>query len=120
MRNCHQKVPWSRKAEILSSFMARLRASGYNHKYRSEILLSGIKGYEKMLQVELEGGRPVNRPDSRDRIQRKKKKIVEKKTWYKRGGNDTVLFVPTTPGSILATRIREKATAKGETGISKL
>ena len=109
LRNCHPEVPWSRKAEHLSQFMQRLRTSGYPQGYRAQILESGIAGYEKMLKVEMEGGRPVNRPDSCDKTSRKKRKIVEEKTWYRRGGNDTVLFVPTTPGSELASRMREIA-----------
>ena len=109
LRNCHQQIPWHRKADHLSKFMQRLQTSGYGHTYRAQILQSGLTGYEKMLQVEKQGGRPVNRPDSRDRILRKTKKILEAKTWYRRGGNDTVLFIPTTPNSELATRIREKA-----------
>ena len=86
LRNCHPQIPREKKADHLTAFMRRLRASGYSHSYRAQILMSGIKGHRKMTQVEQEGGRPVNRPDSMDRVKRKKNKIVEAKTWYRRGG----------------------------------
>ena len=110
LRNCHPQLPWTRKAEHLTHFMQRLRASGYPHHYRAQILRSGITGFRKKQKVEQDGGRPVNRPDSSNRTQRKKKKFVEVKNWYKRGGNDTVLFVPATPGAEPANRIIERAT----------
>ena len=108
LRNCHDKVPWERKAEILTSHMARLKASGYGHKYRCEVLTSGLKGYRKMQAVQEAGGRHVNRHDSQDHVARKIRKIMEPKTWYKTGGHSTVLFVPATPNSELANRLREK------------
>ena len=108
LRNCHKKVPWTRKAEILSEYMARLKTSGYGPRYRGEILKSGLRGYQKMEEVQRAGGRRVNRHDSVNHVARKIKKMLEPKMWYKIGGHNTVLFVPATPNSELANLIREK------------
>ena len=40
LRNTKLEVPWSEKAEMLSEFSARLRDSGYNQRYRQEVIQS--------------------------------------------------------------------------------
>ena len=59
-----------------------------------------------MVDVEKNGGRLVNRPRSMEQVERKKEKTRKKTTWYKKGNNETVLFVPCTPGGTLAKRMR--------------
>ena len=83
--NWHSKVPWSRKAELLTDLM-KLRTSGYNHIYRVQALTSGITGFNKMEKTERVGGKKMNSADSNDGVNRNKRKITEAKSWYKRGG----------------------------------
>ena len=40
LRNTKLEVPWSEKAKTLSEFSARLRNSGYNQRYRQEVIHS--------------------------------------------------------------------------------
>jgi hypothetical protein len=107
LRNCHPDLPWEQKLVHLNNFTERMRDSGYPEKNREEVIQSGLKGYEIMLEVERAGGRPVNRLKKSDQTDRKKEKAKKKDTWYKQGEYASVLFVPCTPGSILAKQLRE-------------
>ena len=42
--------------------MQLLNNSGYSQKFRTEILKSGLEGYNKIVKAEKEGVRPVYRP----------------------------------------------------------
>ena len=108
LRNCHRGLEWERVADILTGFMRRLKTSGYGARYCAKILKAGLRGFRKMVEVETAGGRRVNRHDSTDQKLRKVRKLREEKTWYKRGGHDTVLFVPATPNGELAKIMRSK------------
>ena len=55
--------------------------------------------------VEKAGGRPVNLPRSWDTDNRQKKKALQAKNWFRKGGFHVPLFVPCTPGGELAKRI---------------
>ena len=61
-----------------------------------------------MVKVEREGGRPLNRPRSWEEDERQKSKFNKKKNWFWTGGHHVPLFVPHTPGSELAKRMRGK------------
>ena len=67
-----------------------------------------MTGFDVMLKREMEGGRPVNRPRSWEEDLRQQKKESKKKNWFRKGGYDVPLFVPHTPGGLLARRMREK------------
>ena len=66
--------------------------NGYNEAYRLQILKAGMMGYDRMLEVEREGGRPVNRPRSWEEDRRQMKKDLQSKTWYRKGGFDVPLL----------------------------
>ena len=107
LRNCCEELNWATKANCLSDFMARLKRSGYDHGYRVAVLNAAIAGYEKQLERSLQpGGKPLHRPDSYQRERRAEIKIEKKSSWYTKGGFDTVLFVPPTPGSVLASSLK--------------
>ena len=98
-----------------NNFCQRMKASGYNESYRYQILKAGMIGYDKML--ERAGGRPVNLPRSWDEDNGRKKKDLQAKNWFRKGGFDVPLFVPCTPGGELAKRITniEKLNNQGRT-----
>ena len=64
LRNTKLEVPWSEKAEMLSEFSARLRDSGYNQRYRQEVINSVLSGWDKMVEEQEAGRRPINRARS--------------------------------------------------------
>ena len=73
-RNTRPDLPWSITEDLLSKFCARMKASGYDEHYRYQVIKSGMEGFDKMLEEERRGGRPINAPRSweEDRRQRKK------------------------------------------------
>ena len=92
----------------LNDLVEIIRMSGYSEMYSFKIIKSGLKGFEKILEVENGGcrqaGRPVNRTRSWGEDQRQKNKEDKSKNWYKKGGFD----VPHTPGGVLARRMKDK------------
>ena len=81
----------------LNDFSERMRASGYDKHYRYQVTKSGVEGYDRMLEEEERGGRPDNSPRSWEKDQRQRKKELQKKRWFQKGGYDVPLFVPHTP-----------------------
>ena len=106
LRNCSKELAWDRKAELLSQFTERMKDSGYNQQFRLEIITSAIKGFERMVEEERRGGRPINPPREWNETERRIKKMTKKVNWYKRGGYSAVMFVPWTPHSELIRRFR--------------
>ena len=78
-------------------------SSGYDEKYRFEIIKSGVEGFEKMIEEEKKGGHPINQRRTWNEDQR------QKKNWFPKGGYHVPLFVPHTPGGELAKRMRKKS-----------
>ena len=107
LRNTSLELDWDSKAEMLSDFCSRMRDSGYGQKFRAQIIESVLRGWDKMLDEQERGGRPVNRPRQHEEAKRKENKWRKRKDWYKAGGFSTVLFCPWTPGSQLAKKWRE-------------
>ena len=104
----HPQLPWDRTIVHLNDFAQRLRASGYNEDYRHQVIKAGVVGFDKMLEVATNGGRPLNRARSWKEDIRQKKKELQRKNWYRKGGYDVPLFVPHTPRGELAKRMRAK------------
>ena len=60
---------------MLSEFSARLRDSGYNQRYRQEVIQSVLRGWEKMVEEQEAGQRPINRARSWQEAERRKVQI---------------------------------------------
>jgi hypothetical protein len=108
LKNTSPALPWATAAGHLSDLSARMFASGYDEQFRYQVLKAGVDGYDKMVKVEEEGGRPVNRPRSWEQDRRQRDKHHKGQNWYRSGGHHVPLFVPHTPGSELARRMRAK------------
>ena len=106
-RNIRPELDWEVTVSHLDNLSRRMAMSGWSEKERMERIRAVI-GYDQMLKVEREGGRPVNRPKSWEEDLRQKKKESKKKNWFRKGGFDVPLFIPHTPGGLLARRMREK------------
>ena len=107
LSRCHRDLPWAETASHLTGLSLRLYNSGYTHKYMDKIIQSALDGFAKIMTRAEQGGRPLDRPDSMDRSKRSKDKVWQAKSLYRRGGHTTTLFVPPTPGSILAQRLQK-------------
>ena len=107
-RNIRPQLSWEVTVKHLNNLSKRMAISGWNEKERLQIIKAGVIGYDVMLKTEEEGGRPINRPKSWELDKRQKNKQMKGKNWFSKGGYDVPLFIPHTPGGLLARRMREK------------
>jgi hypothetical protein len=84
--------------------MMRLQFSGYNAKFRMEVVNSALKAYDNIRRLDACGEKPMYRPRQWRRVDRAQEKRKKRDTWYKKGGYESVIFVPATPKSILKQR----------------
>ena len=84
--------------------MRRMQASGYDKKFRYEILKSAINAYEKMKN---DPTRPMYRNKEMNTPKRRSEVRKKKKTWFRKGGQETVLFVQATPNSALTKKVKD-------------
>ena len=67
LRNTKRELPWKLKAEIISKFSNSLRISGYNEKFRMEVIQSAVRGSEAQCDRADRGEVPLHRPRSFER-----------------------------------------------------
>ena len=105
LRNTSVTLPWSIKAGHLSDLSWRMFKSGYHSSFRIRVLDGGLRGYMKTLQKASKGEIYLHR--SRDQI-REAKEVKNRTDWFRGQENkfQSVLFVPATPGLVLANSIR--------------
>lgn len=106
--NCSTKLHWKVRASHVSYFVQRMQLSGYDKKFRGEIVCSALKAYAEIKKKSEEGIRPIYRRSTWNAAERKKEKEIKKKQWFKKGGYEAVLFAPATPNSTLAKAYKEK------------
>ena len=95
------ELPWEQTIQHVNTMTMRMQYSGYNKKFRHEVVSSALKAYKVMLMKDQAGEKPMYRPKEWMRKEREQQKHLKKKTWYKKGGDDSVIFVPATPNSAL-------------------
>ena len=115
LRNISTGVSEIERRNILGRFMNTLRLSGYNSKYRSE-LLRGILKRDREIQTEIDSGKRV-RYRSRQQIVDQKSQQLGKyaNTWFLRGDVTNTLKVQYVPGSVLKTKIHQTLSGLSET-----
>lgn len=95
--HCSKYVAWEVVCEHINKFMKKMQYSGYTQAFRFSVVSSALNALKIIREKEECGIRPINRPKGWNQEERQKAKEEKKKTWYKRGGFDSVLFVPYTP-----------------------
>ena len=93
--------------------MKKLQYSGYDCRFRYDVVKSGIKAYRTIRDNEVSGLRPINRAKDWKREERLKEKETKKKSWYKDGGFDSVMFVPATPNAELRRMYQKEISESG-------
>ena len=92
--------------------MLKLKNSGYTQKFRTEILDSGMKAYQKMLEEDKNGTKPLYRSRNWNEEERQASKTKKKFNWWNTEKSKiqykTVLFVTPTPGGVLAKALRKR------------
>ena len=105
--NCSKRLSCATRRKHLDNYMQLLKNSGYSETFRAEILKSGLKGYNLILEAEREKVRPVYRPkgwkESAQWLEKKKKKNNWLGKFWK-----SCIFVPPTPGSELKKQMQAK------------
>ena len=90
-----------------------MKNSGYNKNYRIQILDSALKAFDKMVEEDKKGNKPLYRNRSWNRENRLQSKENKRNNWYmedKKTENSykSILFVPPTPGSGLLKELRNR------------
>ena len=113
LKNCHEGIGWERITGHLSFFMARMQASGYDKEFRFQVLKSAMNAFEEKKEESRTSGVPLYRPRSWRRMERRKQREEKKKTWFKRNGVESVMFIPATPNEELRKILQEKVDQSG-------
>ena len=92
-------------------------ASGYPEKYRVDTLSRALRIYDKMLEEDHDGTRPIYRPTDWNVVARRKEKDKTKYEWSTRGGYAAPIFIPPTPNSELAISFMRIADSEAEAGV---
>ena len=101
MLRCSPELGWEAIVPHLDHTMLRMQYSGYSKQFRAETLKSAIKAYKEIMRKDSAGTQPMYRDKSWNKDVREIEKRRKKGGWFKKGGNESVIFIPTTPGSTL-------------------
>ena len=119
MLNSSPLLDWrSCVAPVLTEYMLRMLRSGYPEKYRVDTLTRALRIYDKMVQQDLSGERPLYRPKNWNQAARQKEKKKKKYDWSTNGGYIAPIFVPPTPNSELANSLKTIADSESEAGVN--
>ena len=92
----------------LEDLSLRMQFSGYDPKFRKEVVKSGLKAYRRMEMNDKEGKIPLHRPREWKKKEREKRKRIKKEEWYQKGGYESPIFIPATPRSELKKKLQRK------------
>ena len=111
LRNTKPSKVEEEKVHLLEEMSEMMMRSGYPETYREGVLCSVLTGYARQVEASQRGDKPLYRPREWHRVERRRAKQLKKASWYR--PSDTVLFVPVTPNSELARRVREVVEEEG-------
>ena len=98
----------------VNHIMLRLQYFGFDQKFRTEVVLSALKAYNRMIELDASSEQPLYRPTEWKRLQRAQERRGKRESWYRKGGFDTAIFAPATPGSQLKNRYIEEIEARSK------
>ena len=113
MMNCSPLLSAQEVSKHLSHFSLRMQYSGYSQKFRGEIVNSACNAYKEIKAQVDSGSRPLYRPREWQRDERNRSKRDKQLNWYKKGGYESVIFVPATPNSELQKKYSNEVTKSG-------
>ena len=107
---CSANLEEPKRIKVMEDYARMLKRSGYSERFRHEVISDALKGHQKLVQGEAEGGRPVDRPRGYQEVERRRSKEDKGVRWYRRENRGTkvregMFIVPPTPGSALAKRL---------------
>ena len=81
--NTKESIPQSRKDEIVDEFTLKLLRSGYSISSARQILISGLRCFQRKVSHAKDSGVPLHRSAQSTLGARLKKKLTEKSSWFK-------------------------------------
>ena len=116
--NCSHRLNWKEEiSPVVTEYMRRMMIAGYRENYRKEILKHGLGIFRKKWEDHRNGIRPIFRPKTWKKKERKEAKENKKKNWATKDGHIAPIFVPTTPGGTLLKMMRKVADEEAKQGI---
>ena len=109
LRNCSRNLPWKEVCGHVEEYSKRMQFSGYPERFREEVVKSALDAYDRMMDKDQQGEEPMYRTRDWKKVERAKARRKKKSEWFKgaEGRNESVIFVPATPGSELKKRYME-------------
>ena len=111
--NTSNLLPWSNVVKKVEEMALRMQFSGYSKRFRHQIIDSAIKAFRVRQEEELSGVRPLHRPKGWKREEREKQRRRKRENWYRKDGDEAVIFVPATPQSQLQRRYKQEIKDQG-------
>ena len=112
LRNTKIELGTEVQKKHLNKYMLKLKNSGYRKKFRTEVLDSIMKGFEKIKENDKMGIRPIYRSRDWNKEERQLSKFNKKFNWWNTEKNEiqykSVLFVTPTPGGVLAKSVQKR------------
>ena len=113
LRNTKIELGEDIRNKHLNDFMLKMKNSGYGPKYRAQILKSALNAFDKMIEEDKIGKKPLHRSRTWNQENRILAKENKRKNWYKSGDESekvykSILFVPPTPGSGLLKELKNR------------
>jgi len=98
---CSRELEWNQTLKHANEFMKRMQFSEHSQEFRTSVAKSAINAYNKIIDKDNEGTEPMYRPKTWRKAERFTEKRNKSENWFKRGQEESVLFVPATPKSEL-------------------
>ena len=112
LRNTKRELGPEVQRKYLNLFMLQLKNSGYNAKFRKEVLDSSLKAFQKMVQDDQDGIKPLYRSRDWNSEERKMLKSKKKLNWWNSQRSEiqytSVLYVTPTPGGVLLKAVKKR------------
>ena len=99
--NCSRELHWATVISLVNNMMLRLQYSGYDQKFRAEVVRSALKAYNHLVELDASSEQPLYRPREWRRLERAQERRKKRESWYRTGGFNTEIFVAATPESQL-------------------
>lgn len=106
LKNCSVHLEWKEAAAQVSYFIRRLQYSGYDNRFRYNVVERALRRHDERLAKYRGSGSMFPKLSAEEKSQ----KMEKRSKWYSDGGKyESVMFVEPTPGAKLRKRIQQAA-----------
>ena len=112
LRCCHPNLGWGRKAWFLTALSIQMMDCGHSANFRDVVVSRVVARYQESLRKHQGGERPLYRTrEEREKACEEAGGRPGRSDWFRECGASTVISVPATDGSKLASKVREALAA---------